>query len=332
MFTYGLSITTINDPLNRASIEQISIKIKNPKEEFKSRIDQLRRVKELNPKEYKHLKKSLPYFCCAKFRPAIRKKENFASINAFTLDFDNFTEAELSREHVFEKLKTDPNIRLLFTTPSGDGLKAVFILDEACTDPGLYSHFYKSFAQKFAQNHQLEKVIDWITHDVTRATFFSADPTAWDNPNATKVKIGEYISGDMDLDFSQNEKKYQELAKEHKREKVTTDLNPELMDKIKSKLKPNYKSKKEKVYFVPEEIEKIIPEVEKLLKESEIDLVETTPIQYGKQIKVKLGAYWAEVNLYFGQKGFTIVRTTKTGSNSELADLTFQIIDSFLNK
>lgn len=333
MLTYGLHITQINDPLHPLKLELLVKKIKNPKPEFAARIDQLRRIKEIDEKQYKFLKKSLPYFCCAKFSPNYRKKEHFMAIDFFTLDFDNFSESDLPKQEVFEKLKEDPNLVLLFTSPGGDGLKALFRLKSSIKDPGLYAHFYKAFAHQFANKYKLNSVIDWITHDVTRATFFSVDPNAWHNPQALPIQVEDYISLDIDKGFSFIEKEFEKKAKENTVPgPQESKIGLEALDQIKKKLNPNYKPKKKKEVFVPEHLNEAMPVIERALSDNDISLVSAKSISYGKQIKVMLKKAWAELNVFYGKKGFTVVKTTKTGSHKELCELAYQIIDTCLNE
>lgn len=333
MLTYGLHITQPNDPLQKLSIDLLVKKIKNPRPEFKARIEQIRRINEIDPKQYEQLKRGLPYFCCSIFNPHFRKKQNFASIRFFTLDFDHFSESDLSKEEVFEKLKLDEHIRFLFTTPSGDGLKAVFVLSAPIRDEGLYVHFYKAFSQNFAKKYKLNTVIDWVTHDVTRATFFSVDAKAWDNPKARPVNIEEYISLQINNSFKEIEKGFdqQQRAASKKNQKVEKSLDNQVLTIIKQRLNPKYKPKKKKEVFVPQRLNDVMPKIEEVLFKEGIETSKINSINYGKQIRVSMKNLWAELNIFYGKRGFSVVRTTKTGSHVELGKLAFQIIDQFLN-
>lgn len=334
MLTYGLHINQPNDLLQKVSMETIADKIKKPKSEFTAKIEQLRQVRLIDEKQYGRLKVNLPYFCCGIFNPPYRRKENFASINCFTLDFDHFSSESLSKEESIEKLKSDPMIRLLFTSPGGDGLKAVFVLNEPCTDAGLYSHFYKAFAQTFAKKYELEKVIDWVTHDVTRATFFSADENAWDHAEALPVKMTDYISEVISSEFSAIEKEFRNEVKEN-----STGVNQDAsgspdnmtLSFIKSKLNPGYRPKLAKEVYVPEALNLVVPEIQTALEKENIHMVSVKSINFGKQLKVQMEKYWAELNVFYGKRGYSIIRTTKTGSNAALGELAYQIIDSLLN-
>lgn len=59
-------------------------------------------------------------------------------------------------------------------------------------------------------------------------------------------------------------------------------------------------------------------------------LLAANPIHYGKQLRVGMDNLWAEVNLFYGKKGFTVVKTTKTGSTPELAELASQTLYQIL--
>lgn len=334
MLTYGLALRQKNDPLHKIKIETVISKVKRPRPEFKARIDQLRRIREIDPKQYTNQKADLPYFCCSLFNPAFRKKENFAAARGFVLDLDKFTEAKMNKNEVATRLKNDPNLRFMFTSPSGDGLKLLFIFKEQCKDAGKYSSFYEAFSLAFANKYKIKDVIDWTTKDVARATFFSVDENAWDNPDAEAIDINDYIDESIGLDFATTEKEFAQAVKEqrlstHKTEKLP--LGIEVLTQIKQKLRPDYKPKKEREIIIPEALTDAMPLILDTLSTNGVELVKVTSINYGKQLKVRISPYWAEINVYSGKKGFSIVRSSKTGSNKELAELTFQLLDKLLN-
>lgn len=334
MLTYGTAIDQSNDPLHKTDIDTIANKIVNPKPEFISRIAQLRQVKIMDEKQYRRLKVKLPYFCCGIFSPCYRRKENFAAIQWFTLDFDHFSGKNVSREDVVERLKEDCHIRLLFTTPGGDGLKAILGLNEVCCDAGRYTHFYKTFAQIFSKKYELDKVTDWVTHDVTRASFFSADPEAWQNPAALPIKMCDFVDETAQIGYQRIEDRFEQLAKENLSDRMSSkEGSPadETLTLIKSKLRPNYRPKMAKNVFTPNEIGESMPLIEDALEKAGIKIVSVCSIHFGKQVRVQLDRYWAEINVFYGKRGFSVVRTTKTGSNEELAEVAYQIVDCVLN-
>ncbi|HKK87425.1 MAG TPA: hypothetical protein VJ917_01160, partial [Saprospiraceae bacterium] len=62
----------------------------------------------------------------------------------------------------------------------------------------------------------------------------------------------------------------------------------------------------------------------------DIQLIETHPIQYGRKIKVGIPNAWAEVNVFYGKKGYSIVATTKRNSDHELAQMTREVLSELL--
>lgn len=335
MISVGHHITQTNDPLQRVDWDYIVQHITRPSPEFASRISQLRQLKVLDERQYRKQKTSLPYFCCSRFHPSIRRKEFFAEAGSFVLDFDGFSADEVDKGQAFEIIKTDSRVKFLFTSPGGDGLKAVFLLTEPVSDAGLYRHFYKSFVQHFVKQCGLEKFIDYRTYDVTRASFLSADPDAYYNPNADLIDISDFVA--LDSIDDEVERNFEALRKEFgsqlSEESKKTGVSDEILILIKQKLNPSYRPKhKEKDFFVPEEIKKIMPFIQESLQSSGILVREVRSIQYGKQLHIEMGNLWAELNLFHGKRGFTVVKTTKSGSNQDLAALGYQLINQLLDQ
>lgn len=203
---YGRQITRAGDALHPVKLSRLFIGIRTPKQEFKDQITRLRAVKSFSPDKYRLLKKDLPYFVCGIFHPKIRRREHFVSIRCFLLDLDYLTGAEINKEHLVDKLKSVPEVKMLFTSPSNDGLKIMFVLEDVCTDSALFSTFYKIFAARFAQNHDLIDVVDIKTSDVTRACFMSYDPHAYFSDTAVTIKMDSYLHSE-DFDAAQKELK-----------------------------------------------------------------------------------------------------------------------------
>lgn len=333
MLQFGINITQPGDELRKISLERIYRGIVDPKDKLRRQVERLRLVRAMDPKQYARLKKQLPYFVCGNFHPPYRRREHFSTIRYFVIDLDHFEQAQLSRREVARQLQEDDRLFLLFTSPGGDGLKLVFQLSEPCFDPGLYALFYKAFLQILAQQYQLEKVIDTRTHDTTRACFFSVDPDAYFNPQAKPVALTQYFdAGRPDAQ--------REVAKAHKSLKEQSvageqpekePLSDEVLLQIKKKLNPNFRPRKKREAYVPPELESVMPRVEKALEEMGVGLAKVEPIQYGKKLTVAAGKHWAEVNVFFGKRGFSIVKTTKSGSHAELAGIVYQILYELLS-
>ncbi len=331
MLSFGRKITSPGDPLQKISPELLFKGINQARPAFQDLIRQLRTLQSVDPAKYREQKKQLPYFVCALFHPSVRRKENFASIEFLILDLDHLSQAGLNREILTTELRQQPEVLMIFTSPGGDGLKVMFRLREPCRDAALFSAFYKLFALRFAQKWGLEPVIDLQTHDVTRACFASYDPDAWYRPDAEPIDIQNFIPA---LDFDQAEKDLKQAEKEievmgAQRTPPPSGPDAEVLNKIKAKLNPNYRPK-EKQYHVPPEIDDALARIQEHLTQTGMQIIETGPISYGRKLKIGSGHLFAEINIFYGKKGYSVVQTTKSGSNPELAALAAQAIEEVL--
>jgi hypothetical protein len=329
---FGTKITSSGDPLQKIELDRLYLGIHKPKQRFRDLIDQLRMVKTMSIIEYRELKKQLPYFVCGIFHPPVRRRENFAVIQYFMLDIDHLESAQMDKEHLAASLKEIPEVVLLFTSPSEDGLKIMFKLSEKCSDQALFTSFYKVFTKHFAEKHHLAQVIDFKTSDVTRACFFSYDPEAYFNPDAIPVDMNDYLSGlNFDLaeqDLKEADRFIRELPKS---EKQNLSLDQEILKNIKDKLHPGYRKPAGKTYYIPPEVDTALPLLNEALSEFDIKITETEAIHYGRKLKVVSKQLWAELNIFYGKKGFKVVPTTKSGSHQELATLAAQAVTQILS-
>lgn len=333
MIQFGNKITQAGDPLQKMEVAKLYQSICHPKQPFQDFIAQLRAIKTVDENQYRELKKQLPYFVCGIFHPAVRRQENFAGIEHFIIDLDHLEKAGLDKGVLCGQLREDPEISFFFTSPGGDGLKVLFNLAEPCRDAALFSAFYKLFARRFAEKYGLLETIDLRTSDVTRACFVSHDPEAWYALEVNPVRMEDYVTG---LDFDKTEKALKEaddFMKEHGLDKGPPEkpgLDNEILLQIKQKLNPKFRDPKKKDFIVPAQLDEILPVLLERLPAYALELAETEPIQYGRKVKLKAGLLWAEVNIFFGKRGFSVVKTTKAGSNAELAELAAQAINEIL--
>lgn len=329
---YGTQITQAGDPLQVLSVERLYRAISQPKPAFQDLIAQLRAVRTLDERQYQALKKQLPYFVCGIFHPAVRRRENFASIEYFLLDLDHLAEADIDPIPLQEKLNMAlSELVMSFTSPSGDGLKLMFRLDKPCTDSALFSAFYKVFARQFAERWGLMQAIDLKTSDVTRACFFSYAPLAIYRPEAAPLRMEDFIN---ELDFNQSERIIKEAEQLFKQESVMLNqpepVSQDALARIREKLNPRFRPAADKQYYVPKEVDHMLPVLQDQMKDYELALVETKPIQYGRMLRVRHGLLWAEVNIFYGKRGYRVIATTKSGSNQALAGLAARVIEEIL--
>lgn len=334
MISFGKNIRQANDPLNKIALSSIATKIINPRPENKALIDQLRAVAAIDIKKYRRLKVQLPYFVAAVFNPPFRKIENFAYTDYFIIDIDHLSDKNITTEELLAKFRDDTQIVLAFRSPGNDGIKVFFKLSESCRDAGKHTLFYKAFAQKFSQQYRLNQFIDKSTSDVSRACFYSYDTEAHYNPHASPVEMQSIIDFENELEIKTIEREIKDYHQETKPETRPDDLRQELPDpilqKIRETLNPNIKTRREKQIFVPEELDQILENLQGEMEKHQIKTENVKNINYGKQFTFSAGKNWAEINVFYGKKGFSVVKTTKTGSNQELSDICHLILCDYL--
>jgi hypothetical protein len=74
----------------------------------------------------------------------------------------------------------------------------------------------------------------------------------------------------------------------------------------------------------------VIPLVQEKAMELGITILEVIPIQYGKKIKFGVKHFWAEINVFHGKRGFSVVKTPKNGSNEELTQIAFDLVNNVI--
>ncbi len=324
MLQLGMKITQVGDPLRKISLEQLYTMVSRPKPASADFIQQLRILAALDERQYRELKKQLPYFVCGIFQPPIRRKEHFATISHFILDLDHLSAAGIGQEQLCGRFREDPRVAMYFQSPGGDGLKVMFRLAEPCRDASMFSAFYKLFARQFAERYGLLGAVDPQTHDVTRACFLSADSEAYFRPDAEEVRMEHYLKN---LDFEESVEAVRESEKVLKAQAperdTAKDNSPDaaVMERIRERLNPSARVRKAREIPVPPALDEAMPLLMERLSGMELELRTSEPIQYGRKLQVFAGRQFAEINIFHGKRGFTVVKTTKSGSNPELADL-----------
>lgn len=334
MISLGKNIKQPNDPLEKISMNMLADKIKAPNPTFIDFINQLRNMLAIDSKQYRNYKTRLPYIVAAVFNPRFRKIENFARAGYFILDIDHLTQKDIDINSMFEKLKADPRVALMFRSPSNDGLKVFFKLKESFYDHGKYSMFYKLFAHQFGEEYSLSQVVDKRTSDVSRACFVSYDPDVWRNEDCIEIQADKYVNFDDELQIGELnsilKQKEKETPNDIKEENIAQDMPDELIAQIREKLNPKLKIKKERQVIVPEQLKTIVDLVKINLLEYNIEIEEIIDINYGKQFRMKLGHHRAEVNVFYGKRGFTVVKSTKSGLNTDLVEIAADVLNSTL--
>lgn len=334
MIQAGKNVTVREDPLHKIKPEYLYHKLINPDADISSRIRQLRIVRQLNPAQYSQLKKNLPYVVCGIFNPPYRRTENFAYTEYFMIDIDKISEKEMSLQTLRAQLQSDSRVVLCFISPGEDGLKLLFRMKERCYDAGIYSLFYRLFVKQFSIQYNLQQVIDTRTSDVARACFVSVDSDAYFNPNADAVDLTTFVNEENTSELFRLQK---ELNKEESEKDTVKPKekeggpDDEALLKIKSLLNPKLKNlAAKKEAFVPEELNVLMDRLLPYLADAGLAVEEVINIQFGKKLKLKLNYREAEINLFYGKKGYSVIQSSKKGTNEELNALCAELINQFL--
>ncbi len=334
MISIGTNLRSITEQLKKVPVKYLYDTIRNAHPNIEAQIRQLRIIKQLNLVKYNSLKLQLPYFTCAIFNPPFRKTENFAYTEYFTIDIDNIYEKGLILENLQKCISEDSRTLMCFISPGGDGLKVIFKLSDRCYDAAVYKVFYRLFAGKFSSQYSLQQVIDSKTCDVTRACFLSMDPNIYFNPDCETINIKDYIDTDniaMALNLKHETEKQAKDNQTEKETKKHLDIDKETIDKIKQTLNPNAKLKaRTPNIYVPNELEDIMEDLKNFVTERNITITEIRNINYGKKMRFKIGFKQAEINLFFGKHGFTVVQSPRTGTDQEMNKLMAEVVESFI--
>lgn len=338
MISIGYNITAPNDPLKKVPLEMFWRSICTPKDDTAALVRQLRVVRNLNPKQYAVLKRNLPYAVCAIFNPQFRKTENFAYTEYFVLDLDHLSDKGVDMQSLRSRVQSDSRVALCFVSPSEDGLKLFFRLSERCYDAGVFSLFYKMFAQQFAKQYGIDQVLDARTCDVARACFVSVDPQAYLNAYAEAVNLKAFVDPDAPFNFfelqkeveKQQRQKNEEVAQPVADPEPKADVGDDVYANIKAILNPDSRPKASKPpAYVPPELEKEMEGLVDFVKSTGTEVVEIVSIQYGKKIRTRVGANLAETNVFYGKRGYSVVVSPRTGTNAELNQLVGQLMKRY---
>jgi hypothetical protein len=342
MLMFGKSVTQVSDPLRPLELDGLYRMVTDPSSGLADQVRQLRSVLGMDPRQYRRLKTNLPYFVCGRFHPPVRKKEHFAYTSHFVIDIDHLSEFGRDVDAVMSQLTKDERVKLMYRSPGGDGVKVLFSIKDKITDSAYFTIFYKEFALRFGKEHSMEGMVDTRTNDVSRCCFISHEPDAYLNMDARIVETGQYVPITDAVDPSRFMKMQAEMVKEQQslRESVEAGIasNPgdsqvseDIFQRIRQKLNPLARARAKKEVYQPAALEEAMAGLAAALSAADIIVEKSTPIAYGRQVRVKAASYWAEINVFYGKRGFSVVKTTKTGSNATLADLSYDAIKTYFD-
>ena len=339
MLQAGLSITQQEDPLKKVSVEYLANSIRHPRPEISSLVGQIRMIKTLDIKQYAIAIKRLPYFVCGIFNPSFRKIDNFAFIQYFLVDIDQLDEKGLSLNTIREMVQHDDRVVLCFSSTGEDGLKIMYKLDARCYDAGVFSLFYPEFVKSLFAKMNVEQTFDKNAQDVCRACHISEDPLIYFNPNPEPVSLDAYLDLNNPHAMQQlsliQKKEFQ--AKQEAQqiqiqsEKKSVDPDKNVLSQIRQILQLPSRGKQYRDVYVPGQLEEIIVDLQRYIEATGVTVTEIQNIQYGKKIKMRTNVRQAEVNLFYGRKGFSVVISPRCGTSEELNKLVAELIKGFID-
>ena len=333
MIMFGTNIQAADDPLRKMQESELYNCIAHPEAYVEAKIRQLRIAYQIAPKQYAEQKRTLPYVVCGIFNPPYRNTENFGYTECFIIDIDHLSSKGLTIDAVKARIGNDERILMSFASPSEDGVKVMFRLRERCYDAGLFSIFYKVFLRRFSEQYQLEQVADKRTSDVTRACFLSVDSEAYFNNDCEPIDMHLYVqpSDSLAMFDLMAKQKIEEKELPTDDEKITvSEPDKEILERIKQCLNLAKPIKNKPEAFVPDQLNMIIDDLIVYIQDTGLVVTEIIDIQYGKKIRISMGIKKAEVNVFFGRRGFSVVKSPRSGTNVELNDLAAQLIQSFI--
>lgn len=316
--------TSLVDTLEPLSLPQLVARLRQPDSPLAQQVQRLRRVRSLNDAHYQRLKTDLPYVVGVELADRRLRTENFRAVHYLVLDIHGLSSHHLSLPDLRKRLATDGRILLLFASPSGEGLKAVFRLQTPLRCTKQYSDFFVRFAHSFAQTHHLAGAVDMHAHDAMRVCFLSSDPQAHYFSDAQALAWAPDAFGTTaqrpavpNPDAAH--------APPAKGAKATVKPTPEVYAALRRKLNPKARPARPHV-MLPRVLEEIAPAVVGRAQDLGVGVREVYNISHAKKFVFELGTAFAEILLYYGQNGFTVVKTPKRGHDAQLTALMADLV------
>ncbi|WP_346710604.1 hypothetical protein [Phocaeicola salanitronis] len=116
-----------------------------------------------------------------------------------------------------------------------------------------------------------------------------------------------------------------------KSKEVKEEPGQQVMEHIKELLKLK-KKKEQKPVFVPQVLNDIIDDLKQYVEQTGVVVTEIKNIQYGKKMRFALGLKQAELNLFFGKKGFSVIVSPRTGTDEGLNQLMVDLVSNYINE
>jgi hypothetical protein len=308
------------------TLAEIYQQIRSSVNELSRETTRLRRIAQVDKKVYTSMKVKLPYFIAATFKEDCRHSDNFVEISALTIDFDDCLKTPIQSKDLKQKIAEQPDVVLAFTSPNGRGIKVVCLLEEPIDDIQLFKAYYLDFARNFAERLSILGTLDTRTSDVTRICFLAHDTTAYFNASAVKLNWRLWVQNQTFVP-----------PQEPTTEQITgllieskPELNEDIHRQLRLKINPRAPVRQKIPPHVPVLLQTISNDARLLLENNGITVSEIVPIHYGLKFSCIVATALAEVNVFYGKKGFSVVKSAKTAVDDKLNDQVYQLIFNFL--
>lgn len=306
---------------------------------LRAQVEMLRQVARVDAAQYRQRKTHLPFFIGARFAAGVRQAGRLEAIGYLVLDLDDCRRSEEQFAELRTRLQGDERVWMAYVSPGGAGLKLVFRLARPLQHTKAYSDCYQCFARSFARRYGLEQVIDYRTHDVTRVSFLSYDPALYFAPAAEPLEPDLFLPGAIELEvpWVGAEPAPPPPAPETAPERILlkadqpappaekSEPQGEVWDQIRRTLAGSKRVRPRQV-TLPPEIEAITAPVQEAGEALGLVLKETLDLNYGRKFVFTYRHLWAEVNVYYGKHGFSIVPSPKSGSHPPLRELLQEMV------
>ncbi len=281
-----------------------------------------------------HLKK-LPYALCGIFSPAVKRKENFSWADRFFLWIRDCSEKDSKKDDTRMRITRDREVMMCFAAPGHAGLIVMFALSKRCHDAGLYSLFCRKFAREFARRHGLENRVSTAYADVTRECPVGCDRNVYYNPNAAKVDISGYAdTGNPDktlrIRHAKDSLGMSERKAASKAPQPPADPDADIMDAIRKKLGSRVRPRSSGTAKELSNSENIAGKLRKQIVDAGVEVTGIENIRGTLKIRARLGMKRAEVNVFPGRDGFTVLFAPLSGTDRNLGRSIAGMVRNFL--
>ncbi len=333
--------------LQALSPEALCHKIQQGEDGLAAQIKLLRTLVRTDPAAYQQRKRFLPYFMASHFLAGIRKIDHLKAAYGWVLDLDQAYESEAQFSALKERLWRDPRVWLLYVSPSGRGLKLLFRFAEPLTGSKPFSDAYQAFARQWARQYDLASWVDYKTHDATRVSFLSHDPDLRYRPEPlllhplSYLRLGEsppsliapdLLTGAQDpaADPANPEPPAPTLPEATPEDPAPEDSpGPDPSEEVWAQIKQTLgdpRPPRPRQVSLPPEIEALTPQIVAAAQDMGLTLKDTLDLNYGRKFVFGYQHLWAEVNVYHGKHGYSVVKSPKSGSHPGLRDLAHDLI------